>query len=107
MTPVHRMLVEVVIMLSDEEKKPWPEELPPGDCQKGPNPEQLAEVLRFSLGTLIGVAEKIKKVDALRESKETEVRPANLLNEDFSRPWWSVILGLGGLYLGYRIFRKD
>ncbi len=71
-----------------------------------PDPVQVSEGLRFSLGTLLGIADKIKEVEPMRQAKPTAAVPDNILAPEYRRPWWSVLAGVGGLYLGYRLLHK-
>jgi len=67
----------------------------------GPDPKKLADALRFSLGMLLGVTDQIRQVEQLREPEPCEAKASNLLDPSFSRPWWTLLLGFGGAYLGY------
>ncbi len=95
--------------------KPWGEYNPTvrnsveqeqGRVQARPEPGQLAESLRFSLGTLLAIADKVKQVEPLRQPKQPEPMPDNILAPEYRRPWWGYLAGLGGLYLGYRLLGK-
>ena len=71
------------------------------------NREKLAEAVRVSLTTLIGIAEKIKEVEPLRVKREPETRPNNILDPDYQRPWWTVLAGLSAGYLAYMLLRQQ
>jgi hypothetical protein len=73
-----------------------------------PQPEQLEEAIRFSLQTLLGITDKIEELKPCKESeaKPKEITPRNLLDPQYSRPWWPTFAGLGILYLGYKALRN-
>ncbi len=70
--------------------------------------EQLREAIRFSLLAITGVSDKIAELKPVRETETPREKhsPNNLLDPNYSRPWWPVMAGLGGLYLGYRVLRN-
>ncbi|HZW84193.1 MAG TPA: hypothetical protein VFF14_12330 [Candidatus Deferrimicrobium sp.] len=74
-----------------------------------PQPVQLQEAIRFSLQTLLGITDKIEELKPYKasETKPEKIIPRNLLDPQYSRPWWPRLAGLGILYLGYKALRSS
>ncbi len=78
--------------------------------------EKLSEAIRFMVTAGLGIADRIKEVEQLktqipenREENPNSIRktPDNILDANYERPWWTVMFGLGGLYLGYLLFGRS
>ncbi|HEX3014975.1 MAG TPA: hypothetical protein VHQ46_01100 [Desulfobacteria bacterium] len=70
---------------------------------------ELEDAVRFTLGLLTGIADKVKEVQPLKEGMDQPEKgePVNLLDENYRRGWLRYPVVVGMLYLGYRVWLKD
>lgn len=69
----------------------------------GPESGRLEQVIRYSLLTLTGIADRIKELDPSQEKnlESLQQRPNNLLDPAYTRPWWTIFAG--GLRAIFRV----